>query len=597
MAAPVDAPAVAPVTVPVISEDPIIQKIVELGLTQSRVQGHAHYLTEVIGPRLTASHALMDAEAWARGQFESWGLAARLEPWGSYPVGFDRGPQGGGMISPQLVPYEFITPSWTPGLSGPARGKAVMLPESLKQIARSPDQYRGVWIVEHARDSGPTLEASEREAMESRLRELGVLGYISPDRDARGEVVHTFGRHIIEWGALPDDVRINLRSDQHADLVQRLAAEQAVLLEFSIDNRFFRGPVQLYNVVADIPGTEKPDEYVIIGGHIDSWDGATGAVDNASGVATAMEAARLLMAAGARPKRTIRFMLWSGEEQGLYGSAAYVAAHPALHDKISGVFVHDGGTNYLSGLRVTPEMRNQVETALAPLKRLAPSEKPFTIELTDHLRPGSSDHDSFLAAGIPGFFWNQSGRSKYPCMHHTQLDEFPMIIDGYQRHSAVVQAVTALQIANADELLDRRNALPVHRRQLNADHDWAKIKKVHPGGKAAKLRLRPGDVIKSVDGVAVSTSSRTRSELNRGAPVKVLKVARKNREFEVTIDFSRDAGEIEAQKVRSQRETEFGAELFQKIARAREAAHGGHEPVDCSAEVEAHRAAEAAGQR
>ena len=119
-------------------------------------------------------------------------------------------------------------------------------------------------------------------------------------------------------------------------------------------------------MIADIPGSELPDEYVIVGGHIDSWDGATGTTDNGTGVATTLEAARILMKAGVKPRRTIRFMLWSGEEQGLLGSAAYVKAHKDLMPKISAVLVHDGGTNYLSGIGATEAMIERLRAGLRP---------------------------------------------------------------------------------------------------------------------------------------------------------------------------------------------------------------------------------------
>src|SRR5262249_31123525 len=148
---------------------------------------------------------------------------------------------------------------------------------------------------------------------------------------------------------------------------ERLKSGQAVELEFDVDNRFVSGPVELDNVVADLRGSELPDEYVVVGGHIDSWDVATGATDNGTGCATTLEAARLLAATGANPRRTIRFMLWSGEEEGLLGSAAWVAAHPDVLPHVSCALVHDGGTDFVSGLGVTRAEMPQAQAALAPV--------------------------------------------------------------------------------------------------------------------------------------------------------------------------------------------------------------------------------------
>ncbi len=568
------------VVVPVISSDPVVQRVVEIGALESEVEAPLRHLTKTIGPRLTSSHALMRAERWAKERFAAYGLdEAYLERWGEYPVGFDRGPQSGGMVSPERIDYVFTTPAWSPGVSGPARGRAALYPASERALKANAETYRDAWVVRprpKQGDAAPPPDPKVQRRIADRLRELGALGYISSDRDERGELVHTSGRKSIRWGALPDDVKITLRADQHADLVQRIEQGAAVELEFSIDNRFFRGPVQQYNVIGDIRGSERPDELVIIGGHLDSWDGAEGAVDNATGVATTLEAARILSealaATGARPKRTIRFMLWSGEEQGLFGSRAYLEAHPELVPKISAVFVHDGGTNYLSGLSVTPEIHQQLAPLLAPLASLDP-EKPFSLRLTDHLRPGSSDHDSFLARGVPGFFWHQDGASNYRCMHHTQLDVFEAAIDDYQRHSAIVVAVTAYLVANADALLDRSNAIAQNRRTLEAQHDWAIIEAVPKRGRARKLGLRKGDVIVSVDGVAVSTSSAVRRLLNTGAPTKTLKIRRGAREFERVVDFTDDPGEQAAARAREARKARFGADLYERIAAQQGSSH------------------------
>ena len=227
------------------------------------------------------------------------------------------------------------------------------------------------------------------------------------------------------------------------------------MLEFDIRNYFKKGPIPLYNVIADIPGTEFPDEYVIVGGHIDSWDGATGTTDNGTGCATTLEAARILMKSGVKPRRTIRFMLWSGEEQGLFGSRDYVKAHPELMPKISVVLVHDMGTNYLSGVGVTQAMKSDIDVALAPLVGLDPA-MPFTIrEVAGLSRGGGSDHASFTAAGVPGLFWRQSGSAVYNQTHHTQHDTYDRAVPEYQKHSSVVAALGALGIANLDHLLSR----------------------------------------------------------------------------------------------------------------------------------------------
>ena len=195
-----------------------------------------------------------------------------------------------------------------------------------------------------------------------------------------------------------------LKKDQWDEIKQLVEAGEDVQLSFDIRNHFREGPIPVYNVIADIPGTEWPDQYVIVGGHIDSWDGATGATDNGAGCATTMEAARILMAAEVKPKRTIRFMLWSGEEQGLLGSRAFVEQNREdVNKNVSAVFVHDGGTNYVAGIRCTEAMKADFESIFAAAMDLD-ERTPFEIEVMDEMRPrGGSDLPQ--TGGIPGIIF------------------------------------------------------------------------------------------------------------------------------------------------------------------------------------------------
>ncbi len=543
--------------VPRVSDDPIIQTIVELGTTQSQVDDHLRHLAKAIGPRLTGSHNLMEAEAWARDRFAAFGLTAKLERWGEFPVGFDRGPWSGGMVAPQSVKFDFTTRAWTPGVLGPVRGKARSYPASVaeikKALAKDAKHFEGAWVV-HPKDE--KLDDKVRAKIDDALFAAKIAGHIDRSRDPKGELVHTGGKYDIEWSKIPRDVHVLLRGDQHDDLTKRIAAGEAVELEFSIDNRFFKGPVPLNNVVADIVGSELPDELVIVGGHIDSWDGAEGAVDNATGCATTMEAARLLIAAGAKPRRTIRFMLWSGEEQGLLGSKAYVEQHPELADRTSVVLVHDGGTNFLSGLRVTPEMAEDMKKVFAPVFDLDP-EMPFALWYSDALRKGGSDHGPFIDKGIPGFFWEQDGRADYEHSHHTQYDTIEFAIPEYQKHSAMVVAIAALGFANLDHKLDRTDSAALARRQLGADFDGTKVTKIEKGGRGAKAGLRVGDEVTAVDGEGGTRGMMFRQLMRDGA-TKKLSIVRGGKPVEVVVDFSDDPAEAERNARRERRKQKFG---------------------------------------
>lgn len=543
-----------------LSDDPVIAAIIELGRNDSQVDAHVRHLTEGIGPRLTSSHNLMEAERWAVQQFESWGLTARLEPWGEMPVGFDRGPWSGGQVSPREIAYEFVTPAWSPGVLGPHRAAAVLYPAT-PRAAADKEKLAGKWIVQPSWKPGEGPDRRTREAIEAALEQAGAAGIIRADRDEAGELVHTSGDPDIDWGDLPTLVDIRLRADQHRELVASLEAQQEVELSFSIDNRFFRGPVVLNNVIADIPGSERPDEYVIVGGHLDSWDGSHGAVDNGTGVATTMEAARLLTKAGARPKRTIRFMLWTGEEQGLLGSRAYVAKHPEEMEKISAVLVHDGGTNYLSGLRVTPEMMSDMKKVFAPVFELDP-QMPFALYPTEALRGGGSDHTPFLDAGVPGFFWMQEGRSNYRCHHHTQFDDIDAVIPEYQRHSAMVVAIAAYNLASLDHLLDRTNSRPLGDRRSGVRLEGMKIIEVEKGSPPGKAGLKVGDEILAVDGKEVAHRYALYRAVSSGDAKKSITIKRGKKKLDVVVDYSDPEVDAEIERRKQERLQKYGPDAL-----------------------------------
>ena len=308
---------------------------------------------------------------------------------------------------------------------------------------------------------------------------------------------------------------------------------------------FKKGPVPLYNVIADIPGTDKPDEYVVIGGHIDSWDGAEGCTDNGTGTVTTMEAARLLMKAGAKPKRTIRFMLWSGEEQGLLGSASYIRRHKDVLPKISAVLVHDGGTNVVSGISSVKALTPIFDKIFAPIKELN-KDFPFNIKEGKTLPLGiGSDHDAFLRAGVPGFFWHQRGKQDYNHEHHTQYDTYEAAVTEYEQHTAMVAAIAAWQIANLDALLPREGILgggggPARQGRMFGIQlgEGTTVDSVSPGSPAEKAGMQDGDIIIKVG----DTEVKNRDGLNkaRDAAPKTTTVVVKRGDKEVTLKLTFD---------------------------------------------------------
>jgi Zn-dependent M28 family amino/carboxypeptidase len=261
----------------------------------------------------------------------------------------------------------------------------------------------------------------------------------------------------LKWEELPKDVRVTIRKKDADTVIYNLEQGKKVTLEFDLEQRFVKGPVPIYNVIAEIPGTERPDEVVIVSGHLDSWNGpgSEGALDNGTGTMVALEAARILMKVGAKPKRTIRFIMWTGEEQGLLGSRAYVEKHKDEMSKISCVFVDDGGTNYEGGVTCTKDMEPLMRMALTPAMK-AFTDLPMEIRIVERIpRGGGSDHASFNAVGVPGFFWFETGRSDYNYVHHTQHDKYEMAIPEYLVQSSTNAAAASYIMASAPTLLPR----------------------------------------------------------------------------------------------------------------------------------------------
>jgi carboxypeptidase Q len=527
-----------------------IERIMSVGHEESQVMDHLDVLCNRIGPRLTGSDNLTNACEWARDRFASFGIDnARIEQWGEFPVGFDRGPWFGRVIAPEPRALEFMTRAWTAGTKGAVRGKAVLAPKDKKELdeAKEKGTIAGAWVLipRAGAGGGPSPDPAFRRSLSKELEDAKVAGTVS---SSSTELLVTDGRYQISWDKLPTMPSVTLLRKQFEEIAGWVKEGKTVTLEFDIRNYFKKGPIKLYNVIADIPGTEKPDEYVILGGHIDSWDGATGATDNGTGIATTLEAARILQKAGVKPRRTIRFMLWSGEEQGLLGSAAYVKAHKDLMPKISAVLVHDAGTNYLSGIGATEAIISDFEQVFTPVKELDPKNFPFAVRKVPGLTGGGSDHASFLSANVPGFFWRQDGTARYQRTHHTQYDTYDAANPNYQKHSALVAAMGAYGIANLDHLLSREKLRPPggmagNRRTLGAQLDEMTVVEVVDEGAGQKGGMKEGDEILKVDGKKVADRMELGRAIREGGPKKVVTVRRNGAEVDLNLSWEPPAAE------------------------------------------------------
>ncbi|MCU0866960.1 MAG: M20/M25/M40 family metallo-hydrolase [Planctomycetes bacterium] len=495
----------------------VARRIANEGIGNSQVMRILRDLCGKVGHRLTGSDNFTKACSWAATEFHAMGVpVVTLEKWGEWKLAWNRGAWSGRITSPVDLELAVATEAWTAGTNGPRTGYLAMLPKTVEEVdAKS---VGGKWVFYSRRPSRDLRAACEK---------LGILGWVYRAGDPNDQFpnrMRVFGNNqtaMKPFDQVPKVPEVAVRADQADQIKAMLEEGKQVMASFDIDNTFRDQPIPLYNVIASIPGSEKPDEVVIVSAHLDSWHQAQGTTDNGTGSATTLEAARILMAIGAKPKRTIRFCLWGGEEQGLLGSRAYVQRHRTEMEKVSAVFNHDTGTNWAQGLGVTQAMADQLGPVFAHVNSLlkAPdaswTDPVFDLRVVPRVAGGGgSDHASFIAAGVPGLDWSLKGRSNYfNHTWHTQWDRIEVAIEEYQRHTATVIAMAALGTANLPDLLDRKGVDTGASRTnqsaafaasfFEAELDDLTFTLVKEGGRAAKMGVQKGDVLKTVGGQEV----------------------------------------------------------------------------------------------
>ncbi len=491
-----------------------VARILDEGKNRNQVMQHIATLSNQYGPRLTGSTRLEQSAAWIKSQYQAWGLDAVYdEQWGTIATRFDRGPSTGKVLlraprgrddnavgeAEAVREMQFSTLSWTAGTSGPVRGKVFKLPEDEAAYAKLKPQLKGAWILLPApppagqrgmrsraasmfeariaarKDVAEGKKKPEDIAIRDRLIFDGVAGFLSCTRDERVWTGGAPGWRERAAADIPPDVHVSIRMSDYDFINSRLADGEDVLVEFDLKHDITPGPIPVYNTIAEIKGSELPDEVVIISGHLDSWDGpgSQGTIDNGTGTAVTLETARILRAVGAKPRRTIRFVHWTGEEQGLLGAVAYVELRKkdGTLEKVSAMFNDDGGTNSQGGMPCIASMAPYLAAASAPTNNQffdAVSGKPLNVNvrIVDRMpMGGSSDHAAFNRAGIPGFYWDEVGRADYGFGWHTQNDRLNLALEDYLRQSATNSAIVAYRLACAPDLLPREPRRPAGQEQ------------------------------------------------------------------------------------------------------------------------------------
>ncbi len=504
--------------------DPVVAEIIELGTKDNQVLTWNDYASNRFGGRETGTNSYNDATAWAVWQLKQFGLDAQLEEVGELPVGFNRGPWFGKMLKPAEKALRFGTPSFTAGTKGIQRGPVVILKAdpfsvpgraqggqpvakenvekkraavqaALAEISANKAAFKGAWVLiagastGFARDgrrgtklpdgSPEYLDAEMMPPLTKALVDAGALGTIqsaappSPMQPFQNSEppINLLDGFVASWDKLPVLPDIKLLDTQYKEIKALVEKNEPVVLEFDVRNYFKMGPIKYHNVVATLRGTTYPDEYVVIGAHLDAFSAGAGAVDDGTGFGTGMEAVRLIAAAGAKPKRSIVFIAFAAEEQGLVGSQGWIKKHPELHGKIAMMTEWDTMPYAITGATVPETWYADFQAITAPLTSLNPT-WPFKlvkgVPRAHATSPGGTDSSAFEMRGIPTLnFSATSARPgpdgkpipnySYQYAWHTTNDLFSELVPytEHQQHSALVTAVVTYGVANLDKPLTR----------------------------------------------------------------------------------------------------------------------------------------------
>ena len=537
-------------TAPAPDPNDPIQRIKDEGMKRSQVMDTLSYLSDVIGPRLTASPGMKRANEWTRDQLTKWGLQnAHLAPWGPFGRGWTLKRFSAQVIEPQAIPLIAFPKAWSPGFSAPITADVVYVDARTEaDLEKFKGKLNGKIVLTSVSREVP----AHFEAQGTRLNEKELLALADAPEPRQGAGRGNFGGAgraaqefanakmrffqaegaallidpsrgdggtiFVQSATVPQPPRdpnatgfnrgtpaydksapkvtpqLVLGIEQYNRLVRMLKAGEAVKMTVDLAVQFQDADLMGYNTIAEIPGTDLKDEIVMLGGHMDSWHSGTGATDNAAGVSVAMEAVRIIQALGLKPRRTIRVALWSGEEQGLLGSRAYVAEHfgsmqnpatsaapatgtttnamgngngngngaapaaPTLlkkadYEKLSAYFNLDNGTGKIRGvyLQGNEAVRPLFRQWLAPFKDMGAS----TLSISN---TGVTDHLEFDGIGLPGFQFIQDEIEYDTRTHHSNQDVFDRIQADDMKQASTIMAAFVYQTAMRDEKLPRKPA-------------------------------------------------------------------------------------------------------------------------------------------
>jgi hypothetical protein len=483
----------------------VIHQIKQEAFSNSQIMDTMFWLCDVNGPRITGSPGYKRAADYIKKRLTEHGVPdVRYEEF-EFGRGWQHSKFAGHMVEPAYSELIGFPLAWTPGTNGAVQGEAVLAPlrtpadlekwkgklkgkvvlvdnprtlempdkpygrrytnDDLAKMTEAPDPgASGFGRPPASAAGGPPMSREQmmafRDKVNTFLKEEGVLVVVRTSYAGDGGAVFGSSGGPYQKDKPVPPASVAIAAENYNRIIRLLEKKVPVKLEFDIKADFYDETTKTFNVVADLPGTTRKDEYVLLGGHLDSWQGATGATDNATGVAVMMEAARILKALNLKTQRTVRLGLWSAEEQGLFGSRAYVKEHladpadmkpKAEHGKITAYFNIDNGSGKIRGIYTQGNdmTRGIFSQWLAPFHDLGAT-------TVTNRNTGGTDHQAFDAVGIPGFQFIQDPLDYMARTHHSNMDTMDRVPKGDLMQMAAIVAAFAYHAANRDQLLPRK---------------------------------------------------------------------------------------------------------------------------------------------
>ncbi len=486
------------------TDDPVVKTMWELGIENSQTRELAHQLMDVVGPRLSGSEGLARSQDWLIDTYESWGISTEKQEYGTW-MGWEQGILHVDMVEPRVTSLHGELLAWSPGTGGPIEGDVVIPPAGLTEenVDAWLETIRGKFLMmstpeimcrapqeleANARPETVERIAEERRALarewNGRLAAVGDFRTRSATLDAAGVAGYLSMRWSGGWGtnkvfsaASREAVSIDLSCEDYGLLARLTESGQTPRLRVNAEAEFL-GTVPQFNVVGRIEGSELPDEYVLLGAHLDSWHSATGATDNGTGTIMMLEAMRILKEAYPNPRRTIIVGHWGSEEQGLIGSGAFREDNPEIMEGMQAAFNQDNGTWRIIELEGQGFLHSRVH--IPKWLSVVPT------EITSHIDvpvPGpqanaGSDHTSFICAQIPSFRF----RSPYPEYRqytwHTDRDTYDKIVFDDLAENATLAAMVAYMASEDSVRFDRELAVLPPNQRTGQPREWPNCRPV-----------------------------------------------------------------------------------------------------------------------